>query len=92
MADSGAVLSPATSAGLGVVLALPVVGLLVLMAAPSTDVHWEHRPSHFWLVLATATVSAVLGWSVGNAALRRPVAPCVQIAPCPSAAWHNFGV
>jgi adenylate cyclase len=71
VADEGAVLTPATSAGLGVVLALPLIGLAVLMAAPSADAHWEHRPSHFWLVLATATVSAILGWSIGNAALRR---------------------
>ena len=54
-----------------VVLALPVVGLFVLLAAPSTDVHWEHRPSHFWLVLASAALAAGLGWAVGTAARRR---------------------
>ena len=71
MAESGAVLSPATSAVLGVTLSLPLIGLAVLLAAPSTDVHWEHRPSHFWLVLGTAAVSAVLGWTIGTAAERR---------------------
>ena len=35
-------------------LALPLVGLAILLAAPETDVHWEHHPSHFWLVLITA--------------------------------------
>jgi class 3 adenylate cyclase len=65
------VLSQATAAALGVVLALPVIGLAVLLAAPSADGRWEHHPSHFWLVLATAAVSAALGWSVGNAARRR---------------------
>ena len=28
------------------VLALPLAGLVVLLAAPSTDAHWEHQPSH----------------------------------------------
>jgi class 3 adenylate cyclase len=65
------VMSPATAAALGVVLALPVIGLAVLMAAPSADGRWEHHPSHFWLVLGTAGVSAALGWSIGNAARRR---------------------
>jgi class 3 adenylate cyclase len=65
------VMSRATAAALGVVLALPLIGLGVLLAAPSTDAEWEHHPSHFWLVLGTAAVSAALGWAVGNAALRR---------------------
>jgi class 3 adenylate cyclase len=56
---------------LGGVLALPLIGLLLLLAAPSTDLHWEHHPSHFWLVLLTAAVAAALGWAVGSAARRR---------------------
>lgn len=52
-------------------LAAPLAGLVLLLAAPSTDVEWQHRPSHFWLVLGTAAVSAALGWSVGTAARRR---------------------
>jgi adenylate cyclase len=56
---------------LGGVLALPLIGLLVLLAAPSADLHWEHHPSHFWLVLLTGAVAAVLGWAVGSAARRR---------------------
>jgi adenylate cyclase len=56
---------------LAVALATPVVGLAGLFAAPSIDVHWEHQPSHFWLVLGTAVIAAVLGWSVGVSARRR---------------------
>jgi hypothetical protein len=30
------------------VLALPLVALGLLAAAPHVDVRWEHHPSHFW--------------------------------------------
>ena len=53
------------------VLLLPLAGLLLLIRRPELDVHWEHQPSHFWLVLLTATVSAVLAYATGAAALRR---------------------
>ena len=53
------------------VLALPLAGLLLLLAAPDADRRWEHHPSHFWLVLATAAVAAALGWAIGTAARRR---------------------
>ncbi len=33
------------------------------------DVHWEHHPAHFWLVLITALVSVALGLSLSE---RRP--------------------
>jgi class 3 adenylate cyclase len=52
-------------------LALPLAGLVVLLAAPSTDVHWEHQPSHFWLVLVAAGLNAVLAYATGAAARRR---------------------
>jgi adenylate cyclase len=55
----------------GFALALPLAGLLLLLAAPSTDVHWEHHPSHFWLVLGTAAVSTTLAFSTSGVALRR---------------------
>ena len=42
-------------------LALPLAGLALLLARPQADAHWEHHPSHFWLVLITALVSLVLG-------------------------------
>jgi adenylate cyclase len=52
-------------------LALPLIGLLVLLAAPSADGVWEHHPSHFWLVLAAAVTSAGLALSTSGIALRR---------------------
>jgi adenylate cyclase len=52
-------------------LALPLIGLLVLLAAPSADVTLEHHPSHFWLVLAAAVTSAGLALSTSGIALRR---------------------
>ena len=54
-----------------VLLALPLVGLAILLAAPEADVHWEHQPSHFWLVLLTAALNAVLAYATGVAARRR---------------------
>jgi adenylate cyclase len=52
-------------------LALPVVGLVLLLAAPDADVQWEHHPSHFWLVLAAGLTSAALAFSTSAVALRR---------------------
>jgi adenylate cyclase len=60
-------LSPAAAAA----LALPVVGLGLLLARPELDVHWQHQPSHFWLVLATAGMSVVLALGTNEAASRR---------------------
>jgi class 3 adenylate cyclase len=56
---------------LGVLLALPLLALALLLAAPETDVHWEHHPAHFWLVLLTAGLNAVLAYATGVAARRR---------------------
>ena len=63
--------SSARFVGTAVALALPVAGLLLLLAQPSADLHWEHHPSHFWLVLGTAAVSSVLAYATGAAAVRR---------------------
>jgi hypothetical protein len=41
------------------VLAVPLLGLLLLLRLPTLDVRWEHHPAHFWLVLITAVLSAV---------------------------------
>jgi class 3 adenylate cyclase len=65
--DAGSLRSPLW----GFALALPLGGLLLLLAAPSTDVHWEHHPSHFWLVLGTAAVSTTLAFATSATALRR---------------------
>jgi adenylate cyclase len=56
---------------LAALLAVPLLGLAVLLAAPSTDVHWEHHPAHFWLVLVTAALNAILAYATGVAARRR---------------------
>jgi adenylate cyclase len=55
----------------GVALSLPLAGLILLLAAPGADVHWEHHPSHFWLVLGTAAVSTTLAFATSASALRR---------------------
>lgn len=52
-------------------LVLPLVGLALLLAVPNFDVHWEHHPSHFWLVLSVAFVDTVLGLAMSEAATRR---------------------
>jgi adenylate cyclase len=54
----------------GLALALPLAGLGLLMARPELDVHWEHHPSHFWLVLITAVVNVVLAYVTNVAAGR----------------------
>jgi adenylate cyclase len=71
MPESGAVLSRASAVALAFALATPAVGLMTLLSAPSLDVHWDHQPSHFWIVLGASLISAALGWSVGSSARRR---------------------
>jgi adenylate cyclase len=50
---------------------LPLAGLALLLALREADLHWEHHPSHFWLVLFVALVSAAVGFAMGEAAQRR---------------------
>ncbi len=52
-------------------VAVPVAGLVLLLAAPSLDVRWEHHPAHFWLVVAAGVVTFGLGFLLGEAAARR---------------------
>jgi class 3 adenylate cyclase len=49
-------------------LALPLLGLWLLLAVPPADVVWEHHPSHFWLVFVAAAISAWLALAVDRAA------------------------
>jgi class 3 adenylate cyclase len=56
---------------LAALLALPLAALAVLLAAPDADAHWQHHPSHFWLVLLTAGLNAALAYATGVAARRR---------------------
>jgi class 3 adenylate cyclase len=39
-----------------------MAGLALLLARPEIDLHWEHHPSHFWLVLITAVVNIALAY------------------------------
>jgi class 3 adenylate cyclase len=61
-------------------LALPMLGLWLLVAQPDLDVHWEHQPSHFWLVLGVAGVNVVLGWRIQTAARDHGDARLVLVA------------
>jgi adenylate cyclase len=62
----------ATRIGLvAAILAVPLLGLLLLLQRPDLDLRWEHHPAHFWLVLGTAVLSAVLAYATGEAAGRR---------------------
>lgn len=54
----------------GLALALPLLGLALLLARPELDVVWEHHPSHFWLVLLTAAINVVLAYVTNVAAGR----------------------
>jgi len=65
------VYTPAMVGLTALVLLVPLAGLVLLLQKPQLDVHWEHHPSHFWLVLVTAVLSAVLAYMTGAAALRR---------------------
>jgi class 3 adenylate cyclase len=65
------VYTPAMVGLTALVLVVPLVGLALVLQKPQLDVHWEHHPAHFWLVLLTATLSAVLAYTTGAAAVRR---------------------
>jgi adenylate cyclase len=55
---------------LTVALAVPLAGLAALLGIPSIDAHWEHHPSHFWLVLGVALVNVGLGLIVSEVSRR----------------------
>jgi adenylate cyclase len=63
-----------------ILLALPVVGLLLLLTQPELDLHWEHHPSHFWLVLVTAAGNVVLAYLTNVAATRHRDARLVLVS------------
>ena len=52
-------------------LALPLVGLWLLLANPTADLVWEDHTAHFWLILVVAGVNVVLAIVIGQAAARR---------------------
>ncbi|HSE71782.1 MAG TPA: adenylate/guanylate cyclase domain-containing protein [Nocardioidaceae bacterium] len=71
MVEHRFVYSPGMLVATGGVLLVPLLGLGLLLWRPGLDVMWEHHPAHFWLVLATAALSASLAYATGIAAQRR---------------------
>ncbi|HSE82236.1 MAG TPA: adenylate/guanylate cyclase domain-containing protein [Gaiellaceae bacterium] len=67
----------AVTAGL---LAAPLAGLFLFLGIPGLDVAWEHQPAHFWLVLASAVLSFLLGLLMAEAASRRGDARVLLVA------------
>lgn len=61
-------------------LALPLAGLWLLLARPSTDALWHDAASHFWLVTAVALVNVVLGVRMSAAARRHGDARLVLVS------------
>jgi adenylate cyclase len=61
-------------------LALPVIGLLALFVRPELDLHWEHHPSHFWIVLLTAAGSVALAYVTNVVATRQRDARLVLVS------------
>ncbi|HJP70194.1 MAG TPA: adenylate/guanylate cyclase domain-containing protein [Candidatus Limnocylindria bacterium] len=61
-------------------LALPLLGLALLISRPELDLEWKHQPSHFWLVLTVAGVNVALAYFTNEAAMRRGDARLVLIS------------
>jgi class 3 adenylate cyclase/peptidoglycan/LPS O-acetylase OafA/YrhL len=52
-------------------MALPLLGLWLLVAAPFADLRWENDAAHFWLVAATASINLALAAGMNAEARRR---------------------
>jgi adenylate cyclase len=61
-------------------LAVPLLGLGLLVARPELDMEWRHQPSHFWLVLVVAVINLGLAYLTNEAAMRRGDARLVLIS------------
>jgi class 3 adenylate cyclase len=61
-------------------LALPLLGLWLLIAQPQFDIHWQHEPAHFWLIAVFAAMNSVLGALMSEAARRRADARLFLVA------------
>ncbi len=61
-------------------LAIPLAGLFLLLGVSDLDVKWEHQPAHFWLVLASAVLSFLVGLLLAEAAGRRGDARVLLVA------------
>jgi adenylate cyclase len=76
------------SLGALALLALPLIGLALLLGVPQLDVEWRHQPSHFWLVLTVAAVNVGLAVVTNEAAMRRRDARLILIS---LAFWASAG-
>jgi class 3 adenylate cyclase len=63
-----------------IAFALPLAGLGLVLARPELDLHWEHHPSHFWLVLITAGINVALAYVTNVVAGRQGDARLVLIS------------
>src|SRR5919107_770877 len=54
-----------------VLVALPLLGLGLLLWQPVLDARWEHHPAHFWIVLGSGLLACILAYATGEAANRR---------------------
>ncbi|MGH1562784.1 adenylate/guanylate cyclase domain-containing protein [Mumia sp. DW29H23] len=72
-ATSSGPAAPGRTGGVAITvfLALPLLGLALLLGRPEFDIAWEDHPAHFWLVLSAALIGAVLAYAMGAAALQR---------------------
>ena len=52
-------------------LALPLIGFVLLIAAPGADLQWEDHPAHFWLVLSSGVLSGILAYATSETARQR---------------------
>ncbi|MBP2707546.1 adenylate/guanylate cyclase domain-containing protein [Microbispora sp. RL4-1S] len=72
---AGPYLPPATHPVRGVVwalhLALPLLGLWLLLANPAADLMWHDNLGHFWLVVGVAGINVALGGLIGQSSARR---------------------
>jgi adenylate cyclase len=75
-----------------VAMSLPAAGFVLLLAAPSIDVRWEHHPSHFWLVVSAAAITALLAYATGDAAARRGDRRLFLVSLCFLAAGGFLGL
>jgi class 3 adenylate cyclase len=73
-------------------LALPLVGLWLLLANPTFDVIWEDHTAHFWLILAVAVLNLGLAALIGRAASRRGDARLLLVALAFAAAAGFFAL
>jgi class 3 adenylate cyclase len=52
-------------------IALPLIGLWILLAQPAVDAHLQHNPTHFWLVALVALINVAIANRISAEAARR---------------------